>query len=175
MSPRLQSQGASPKTNRPNFSSKTISLHKLWMFFCSVFFLFCFPMELSSYYPRAIGQFQLFVILFVFHYYVFLLVCSNKPQKKDSNYICKSYQHCTWCLLLIMQYHNSHHHSLNSLPAQKLRLINRAIVKLKRSAYNTTLKLTSRSYTHSLKHLSPPNLMIGRNYSETTTNISVTQ
>ena len=82
VSPRLQSQGASPKTNRPNFSSKTISLHKLWMFFCSVFFLFCFPMELSSYYPRAIGQFQLFVILFVFHYYVFLLVCSNKTSKK---------------------------------------------------------------------------------------------
>ena len=46
-------------------------------YFCSVFF---FPMELSSYQPRAIWQFQLLVTLFVFHYYLFLLVCSNKAQ-----------------------------------------------------------------------------------------------
>ena len=48
----------------------------------------CIDQFVSSYQPRAIWRFQLLVILFVFNYFVFLLVCSNKPHKQTYPLTC---------------------------------------------------------------------------------------
>ena len=55
-----------------------------WGWFFVPYYFSFFSMELSSFQHRAIGQFQLLVVLFLFHC-VFLLVCSNKPQTEANS------------------------------------------------------------------------------------------